>query len=176
METNVKKCKQCQTEIDSKAKKCPHCQSDLRSWPSRHPILTFLALLIFVPMFIGVISSDKKEISNSNSNPANDIVVEQPSLELLNFSCSAQSDFFIIEGQVKNISDKSIKNVAAVGNTYTNNNDFVTSDNALIDYNPILSGQISPFKIIITGNPAIKKCTVDFKELFGGSILTKKNK
>ena len=77
--------------------------------------------------------------------------------------------------QVKNISGKSLDNVTAVGNAYTDSGEFVKSDTALIEYDPILSGQTSPFEVLMTGNPAISKCKVDFKYLFGGSIKTKRS-
>jgi hypothetical protein len=52
--TSTKKCKYCQSEIDAKASKCPKCQADLRSWVSKHPILTILALLFIVPTMLGI--------------------------------------------------------------------------------------------------------------------------
>jgi hypothetical protein len=45
-------------EVDAKASKCPHCQSDLRSWIRQHPIGVLILVLIFVPIFMSVISSD----------------------------------------------------------------------------------------------------------------------
>ncbi len=57
----MKKCKSCQTEIDSKAKKCPHCQSDQRNWFARHPVITGILALIIV---FGVIGG----LANSNSS------------------------------------------------------------------------------------------------------------
>ena|SRR2546422_8824164 len=63
----TKKCKSCQSEIDSKAKKCPHCQSDQRNWFARHPILTGI-LALFA---IGIITSAIGGASNSGkSTPA----------------------------------------------------------------------------------------------------------
>ena len=64
---------------------------------------------------------------------------------------------------------------------YGSDGGFVTSADALIDYNPILPGQTLPFKVMATHNPAMKTARVDFKELMGGSISfrtaeTKKNK
>jgi hypothetical protein len=59
----MKKCKSCQTEIDSKAKKCPHCQADQRVWFAKHKILT----LILTFIFIAVISSMSG--GNKNSSP-----------------------------------------------------------------------------------------------------------
>ena len=43
------------------------------------------------------------------------------------------------------------------------------SDDALIDYNPILDGQESAWKVIGTTNPALTKYSVSFKDLLGGA-------
>ena len=76
----------------------------------------------------------------------------------------------IVEGQVENISQSSMKNVVAVANFYTQDGEFITSENALIEYDPIPPGQTSPFKTGARYNPAMKRCSVDFKEFFGGKI------
>ena len=44
----------------------------------------------------------------------------------------------------------------------------------MIEYNPVLANQTSPFKVMTSDNPAIKKASIDFKELMGGTINTKK--
>jgi hypothetical protein len=65
----MKKCKSCQSEIDSKAKKCPHCQADQRSWFGRHPILTvILGFLIFYMLVFSSISSKNGEKKSQNIN------------------------------------------------------------------------------------------------------------
>ncbi|MEK9143195.1 MAG: Ltp family lipoprotein [Patescibacteria group bacterium] len=61
----MKKCKACQTEIDSKATKCPHCQTDQRSWFRKHPILTII-LGLFVLSLTG---SAGKGGSSSTATP-----------------------------------------------------------------------------------------------------------
>jgi hypothetical protein len=78
--------------------------------------------------------------------------------------------YHYVEGQVKNVSDKPLKNVTAVGIWLDKDGNFIKSDDALIDYNPILPGQTSPFKTISSGNPAMSKYRVEFKFLFGGKI------
>jgi len=64
----MKKCKSCQTEIDSKAKKCPHCQADQRNWFAKHKILTGILVIIL----IGIISSTggNKDTNKSSSTPS----------------------------------------------------------------------------------------------------------
>jgi hypothetical protein len=71
---------------------------------------------------------------------------------------------------VRNISDQPLRNVTAVATWMDNNGQFITSDNALIDYNPILPDQTSPFKTMSTTNPAMQRYRVEFKELMGGPI------
>jgi len=91
-------------------------------------------------------------------------------LELITFNWHTEHNYAIVEGQVKNISSGSLKNVTIVASFYDASGSFITSADALIDYNPILPGQISPFKAMHTENPAMKKAGVEFKYLMGGSI------
>lgn len=83
---------------------------------------------------------------------------------------SEYGGYHYIEGTVKNISDEPIKNVMAVGIWLDKDSEFIKSDDAMIDYNPILPGQTSPFKTISTGNPAMSKFRVEFKTMFGGTL------
>ncbi|MCX6022213.1 MAG: hypothetical protein NTZ05_10880, partial [Chloroflexi bacterium] len=61
-------------------------------------------------------------------------------------------------------------NVTAVGNWYTKDGQLITSDLALITFNPILPNQTSSFKTFSTYNPAMDNCKLQFKDLLGGSI------
>jgi hypothetical protein len=78
-----------------------------------------------------------------------------------------------VEGQVKNIGSEPLRHVTAVATWYSSDGTFIKSDDAVIDYDPILPGQTSPFKTISSSNPAMSKFTVEFKELFGAAIDTR---
>jgi hypothetical protein len=78
--------------------------------------------------------------------------------------------YHIVEGQVKNLSNVPLKNVTAVATWYDKDGGFIKSDDAIIDYNPILRGQTSPFKTMSSTNPEMSKFTVQFKTLFGGTL------
>ena len=78
--------------------------------------------------------------------------------------------FSSVEGQVRNVSGESLENVMAVVTWLTDDGQFITSEEALISYNPILDGQTSPFEVMVQTNPAMKRFRVEFKELFGRPI------
>jgi hypothetical protein len=71
---------------------------------------------------------------------------------------------------VKKISGQSLRNVQAVVTYRDRAGNFITSDDALIEYNPILAGQTSPFKVLTTQNPEMRTAFIEFKELMGGTI------
>jgi hypothetical protein len=83
---------------------------------------------------------------------------------------SETGSFHYVEGQVKNLSSESLRNVMVVSTWYDKDGNFIKSNDALIDYNPILPGQTSPFKTITSSNPAMSRYSVTFKTLLGGSL------
>jgi hypothetical protein len=94
-------------------------------------------------------------------------------LELLSWSWHVLEFRMGIEvvGQVKNISHRPLYDVCVVANFYDADGNFITHDVALIEFNPLLVGQTSPFKLIMLRyNPAIKEVGLQFKFL-GGRII-----
>lgn len=186
-------CKDCGKEISKKAKQCPHCGAPVKKKTS---ILTWLVLafLVFL-LFVGASDKSPSDLSKRHSSPSShaeetgvDTAEETspaaysppalylPPLEILSWSCNTEYGYIHVQGEVKNNSSQSIKNLMVVGEFRTKDNAFVKSADALIDYNPILPGQTSPFKAGTTTNPAISGCNVSFKQLFGkkvGSTTTK---
>ena len=53
---------------------------------------------------------------------------------------------------------------------YTADKTFVASDSALIEYEPLLPGQTSPFRVLTRYNPAIANCDIGFKSIGGAAI------
>lgn len=78
--------------------------------------------------------------------------------------------FHTVEGQVQNLTDSNLENVMAVVTWYTDDDQFITSDETLIEYNPILPGQTSPFEVMSQSNPAMSRYRVEFKTMFGGTL------
>ena len=91
-------------------------------------------------------------------------------LQLLDWNWRVEHGYAIAEGQVKNISSQSLKNVQAAVTFKTDGGQFIVADDALIDLNPVLPGQTSNFKVMARHNPAMHTASIDFKVLFGGTI------
>lgn len=63
-QTGLKKCKECYSEIPFKAKKCPNCRSDQRSWVRRHPIISFLGIIIILPIVLSSMAGSREKIAD----------------------------------------------------------------------------------------------------------------
>jgi hypothetical protein len=127
--------------------------------------------LLFLLFVISQISQDGEKPSQRNSGSVvAPSAPAEPLLRLESFSWSISYNYATAEGEVTNVSSEPLKNVQAMGKFYTKDETFITSADAMIDYNPILPGQTSPFKVMATHNPAMDTCRISFKELFGGSI------
>jgi hypothetical protein len=120
---------------------------------------------------------NKERHAASAAGVGTSVVVPVPDdaqLELLGWNWEEASESFLeVQGQVKNITSANLDDIEVVVNFYTSDGAFVRSDSALIEYNPILPGQVSPFKVIVSNNPEIKKCSVEFKVFAGGTIPTR---
>jgi hypothetical protein len=147
--------------------------------------LIIIVLTILISLGVICICGGVLFQSSHPSSPGNEIVAptvvpaviptSQPEylLELISMNDDRESDFITVSGQVKNISEVSLEAVEAVVEYYDSNGNFVKTDSAVIEYNPILPGQTSPFTVISTDNPAITKYDVTFKYLLDGTIPTK---
>jgi hypothetical protein len=130
----------------------------------------FFALLV-----IGICGRLLEDTPNglTPSNRAAPRTAAQPStppLELLSWNWSREHDYAKVEGEVRNASARPLKSIAAVATFRTDDGVFVASDSALIDYNPLMPGQTSPFSVIWRYNPVATKASVAFKELMGGKV------
>lgn len=116
--------------------------------------------------------SNTRTTPAASPTPAPPAAAAEPDLALLasNGYPSSGGAFFHVEGQVKNLTDKPLESVMVVTSWYGKDDTFVKKAEALIDFNPILPGQTSPFSTITSGNPAMSKYTVEFKHLLGRTI------
>jgi hypothetical protein len=96
--------------------------------------------------------------------------VSKAQLVLFNCTWSSAHGFVTVEGQVGNISGQKLQNVEALAQFYTADKTFITSDSALLEYNPLMPGQVSPFKVMATHNPMMKSASVSFKLMWGDAL------
>jgi hypothetical protein len=173
-------CPDCSKDVSDIAPSCPNCGRPISAQGSRQvsaaqevkktsPLATgclVVALAVFGLWIVG------NFFRGDNSSPAltGTPVPTGPQLELVEYTWHIEYGYAILEGQVTNISSQALRNVAAVASYYDTNGGFITSSDTLTDYNPILPGQTSPFKVMTRENPMMRKARVEFKELMGGTI------
>lgn len=102
----------------------------------------------------------------------------EPVLELQSYSWSHEDDsnYAYVVGQVKNISKKSYDHVLAVATFTDSKGNFITTEDALIKYNPILPDQVSPFGFNVPWNPAFKTLKVEFRQMMRGNLEHREKK
>jgi hypothetical protein len=197
---DTKQCPYCAETIKAEAKFCRFCGRNLEASElpqqlqsqsqqpktvvqqaapprkKRNPVITCLAALgliavVFICLAV-LISPSSTTTLPATKTPIAPRYTRTPSykLELLSDRGTLDEYFATVEGQVKNISGQSLDSVLVVVSWYDASGGFITSDWSFIDYQPILAGQTSPFKVMTTKNPAMKKFSINFKEFAGGTI------
>lgn len=161
----LRKCKDCGKEISKRADSCPHCGAPIR----KTSLFTWIVTIIIGLVIIGAITEDSTTLTTSDREQSE----SKAKLEIQSFNCNTEHGYHSIVGEVKNVSPSKIDNVMAVGVFVTRSGEVVKTQNTLIEYNPIMPGQISPFKVLTTANPQITNCKLSFKNMFGGEILSK---
>lgn len=164
------KCKKCARVVFKTERKCPQCGTKIALVQRISPVWIVVGVLVFLA-FIGSLDKESPTVStNDFRQAATNSELDKPPLELQSWSCDTEHGYIYLRGEVKNVSPRKIENLTVVGSFYTRSGEFVKSEVALIEYNPILSGQSSSFETIGTANPAITDCKISFKSLLGGSI------
>jgi hypothetical protein len=143
-------------------------------------LLKFIIFLFLIYIVIKAFNSindsalkNAQELKNQNIKTiqdSNQIRKIEPQLILLDWHWGEEVGFAIAEGQVKNVSSEPLHHIEAVIIFLTSNGELITSDSALLQYDPIMPGQISPFKVTATYNPLMTKASINFKFLIGPSI------
>ena len=96
--------------------------------------------------------------------------VNTPPLELVSWHWYERGNYAIAEGEVLNKSSKALGSIQVVVSYYTDADEFITTGNAIIDFNPILPGQSSPFKAYARYNPKMTTALIRFKHVSGAEI------
>lgn len=83
------------------------------------------------------------------------------------------TDYVLAEGEVKNLTNEPMKNVEAIVTFRTASGEFISSETAFTQFNPIMPGQTSPWKVICPYNPEMQKAGLEFKDFMGQTFDTK---
>jgi hypothetical protein len=74
----------------------------------------------------------------------------------------SSSAYHTVEGEVRNVSGRRLDRIRVVVSWYGKDDTFITSDQPMIEFDPLLPGQSSPFKTISRTNPAMETFRVQF--------------
>lgn len=120
---------------------------------------------------LGVSKLDLSENRVARRSPAPAPVPDGPQLRLEDWNWGRSSDSYVTaKGLVTNLTDEPLKGVMAVVTFYAKDGTFITSDDGMIDYQPVLPGQTSPWDVIVPWNPSMGTAWVEFKLMFGGTL------
>lgn len=143
--------------------------------------LMFLASLVAVVLIFSYIISawgdgSTRERDRSSSDSTAPLLPPADVIRLDAFSCSGDAylGFAYARGRVTNISEQRLAHVQAIAEWYTPSLEFIVSDSALLDLDPLLPGQSSGFEVISRYNPRMDKCRVLLAELLGGELPTER--
>ncbi len=105
----------------------------------------------------------KKEGEMMQTDVSQSDTVIDYQLELLSYRAYRKNDHMVVEGRVKNISSKVLNNPMMQIKWYDRYGTFINGRSTPIDYEPLLIGQSSPFKIkVVRRNPRMERFSFCF--------------
>ena len=141
--------------------------------------IVIIGLIVFGNLGGGETATPRKNeaaaqsASNSNAIPA----TPQPTAVLAHLILEpgaswsqSSSSYVTFIGQVTNDTSLPLRRVQAVATFKDAAGVFVSSDTGFLDYEPLLPGQTSAFKVLARYNPAMAKASIEFKVLGAGAI------
>ncbi len=91
-------------------------------------------------------------------------------LRLRSWRCYEEYGFQHIEGRVTNQTDRAFNNDLVVASFETSAGRLVKNETALVQFQPLMPGQTSPFTLVAIGNPQIDRCEIGFQIMSGPAL------
>jgi hypothetical protein len=183
----MKNCPFCAEEIQDAAVVCRFCQRSLTPVDSpavlaaspqkenqSRTLLWFIGLSAALVWIIAMLAMVGRE-SQAQQGPPSPQATTGHVLELKSaLMRQSSSNYMTVEGEVVNLTEQSLERIAVVITWRDRVGGFITSNTVLIDYDPILPKQTSPFKVISKRNPQMDHFDISFRQL-GGPMLPMKD-
>lgn len=170
------KCKECGAEVSSAAKACPKCAAPVPKGTGAGTVIKWI-VVAFTGYVVYTCSSvmEKADRNSSQSTPASassPVPADAPGpiLEVQSWKCEKEHSYAHVRGEVKNLTDRPLENVLAVGTMRTTAGELVQSEDTLIDLRTLMPGQKSAFDVMIPDNPLGKSCELSFRTFRGQEI------
>jgi hypothetical protein len=93
------------------------------------------------------------------------------SLVVKSWSCTMDSDWVFIRGELKNVSTTSITRLQVVATLRTADGTLISSGESIPEYETILPGQTSPFEVSVGFNPAVRSADLSLKNFNNGEAV-----
>ena len=125
-----------------------------------------LIIILAIFLFVGLacVPPDKRTDGNAS------VVSQSPPLKLLSSRGEIEYDYVTVKGEVQNISSEKLDDVWIVVTQYGADGALINSETSIIEYQPLMPGQTSPFRSMMRHNPLMKTYTIGFKHFIGGEI------
>lgn len=153
----MKKCKYCQTEIDTKAKVCPNCKRKISGIPTWMKVL--IIIVIVITCMVSCLNSCSKAVDETFAE-SKDLSYTITSQYLDDYGIS-----YYIEGTVKNKGSKKFSYVSINFNCYDANGNNLGS--ALDNTNNLLANETWKYKAIFMGSNAEDIARCEYYEVSG---------
>lgn len=136
-----------------------------------HPVLSAVVGLLLIAPAIPKSASPSNSVSVASSDNAQYVANRQAfHLDASGMRCDIEFGFVTVSGTVTNATQAPLRSVMAVASHYSSDGTFIRSDSALVEYDPLMPGQTSPYKVMSRYNPMMISCRVEFKLMFGGRL------
>ncbi len=166
MATRKKRCRFCSAINPKEATVCELCG---RSLSNRQHIMvkSIIGIVLGLALIVVIYIMQKTPLYITGSSHA-------PRLELISSAGYASlSGDMIVEGKVRNIGGDMLKDIQVVVSWYDKQGNKLSEAKSDIYLNPVMSFQVSPFRVSMPRNPQMGRYDIKFITRAGDAIYTR---